>query len=99
MAAPTIRGQTAAVAGLTATSPSGTAIGDLVVVYTFERLGAGTATTLTKHSSMDAEIVNHFHNDGSTDGSLAAAYKVATSSGANSYQGFTSSVGTETWTG
>lgn len=100
MAAPTIRGQTAAVAGLSATSPSGTAVDDLVVVYTFERLGAGSGSTLTTDTGSGyVEIRNFFHNDGATDGTLAVAYKVATQSGAQSYQAFTSSVGTDTWTG
>lgn len=93
MAAPTIRGQTAPVAGLTTTSPAGTQVGDLVIVITAERLAGGSGSTLTKHSSMTAEIRNHFHNDGSTDGALAAAWQIATVAGAQSYQGFTSSTG------
>lgn len=97
MAAPTHRGSVAAVSGATTTSPSGTQVGDLVLVYTFERLGAGSASTLTKHSSMDAELVNLFHNDGSTDGAFGVAAKIATQAGAQSYQGFTSSTGTPTW--
>ena len=92
----TRRGSTAPVAGGSTTSPSGTQIGDLVVVYTWERLGAASGTTLTIVSGY-TEINNWFHNDGSTDGALAVGYKVATASGAQSYQAFTSSTGTPTW--
>lgn len=99
MADPVRRGGTAAVSGLTTSSPSSTAVGDLVVVFTFERLGVGSASTLTLHSSMQRELCNHFHNDGSTDGSLGVACKIATAAGTQSYQGFTSSDGTATWTG
>jgi hypothetical protein len=93
MAAPVLRGQTAPVTGLSVNSPASTQIGDLVIVYTFERLGAGVASTLSLGGAMDGEIINHFHNDGSTDGALAAAYKVATAAGVQAYQGFTSSTG------
>lgn len=99
MADPVRRGGTAAVAGLTTTSPAGTQVGDLVLVYTFERLGTGSASTLTLDGSMGRELCNLFHNDGSTDGALGVAAVIATSAGAQSYQGFTSSVGTETATG
>jgi hypothetical protein len=98
MAAPTYRAGTAPVAGGSTTSPAGTAIGDLVVIYTFERLGAGTATTLTTDTGNNyVEIRNHFHNDGSTDGSLAVAYKIATAGGAQAYTAFTSSTGVPVW--
>lgn len=98
MADPVRRGGTAAAAGLTTTSPAGTQIGDLVVVFTFERNGAGSAT-FTLHSSMGRELCNHAHNDGSTDGTLGVACRIATVAGAQSYQGFTSSDGTATWSG
>jgi hypothetical protein len=98
MASPALRGQTAPAAGGTVTSPASTEVGDLVIVYTFERLGAGTASTLTVNEGASfTPILNHFHNDGSTDGALAVAYKVATQGGAQSYQGFTSSTGTPVW--
>ncbi len=98
MASPTIRGITAPVAGGAVTSPAGTQVGDLVVVFTFERLGAGSATTLTVDTGNNyVQIDNQFHNDSSTDGAFGVAYKVATQAGAQSYQGFTSSTGTPNW--
>lgn len=97
---PVRRNGTAPAAGLTTTSPSDTAVGDLVIVYTFERLGAGSASTLTLGGSMTRQLCNHFHNDGSTDGALGVAAVVATNAGAQSYQGFTSSTGSPAaWTG
>lgn len=98
MASPSIRGQTAPVSGGTTTSPAGTQVGDLVIVYTFERLGAAAGTTLTHNSGAGfSNIRNHFHDDSSTDGALGVAYKVATQAGAQSYQGFTTSTGSPVW--
>lgn len=97
MAAPAPRAFTAPVAGLSATSPGSTAIGDMVVVTTWERAGAGVPTHTVQ--SGFTEIRSQPHDDGSTDGRLSTAYKVATAAGAQSYQAYTSSLGTETWTG
>jgi hypothetical protein len=93
MASPQRRGATAPAAGLTTTSPVGTQIGDLVIVFTFERLGSAVNTTLSLDGSMDRQLCNFFHGDGSTDGALGVAVKVTTVAGAQSYQGFTSSTG------
>ncbi|HJR01825.1 MAG TPA: hypothetical protein VKA83_09350 [Methylomirabilota bacterium] len=97
MAAPSRRAETAPVAGLSTTSPAGTQVGDLVVVFTWERAGAGIPTHTLQAGFV--EILSHSHNDGSTDGRLSVAGKIATAAGAASYQAYTSSVGTETWTG
>lgn len=97
MAAPTVRSRTTPAAGLSATSGAGTAIGDMVICFTWERAGAGVPTHTLQANFV--EIISKDHNDGSTDGRLSIAYKIATASGANSYQAYTSSVGTETWTG
>lgn len=97
MASPTVRGRTAPAAGLSATSPAGTAVGDMVIVFTWERAGAGVPTHTLQANFV--EIISHSHDDGSTDGRLSVGYKIATASGANSYQAYTSSNGTETWTG
>lgn len=97
MATPTIHSTTTPAAGLAATSNANTAIGDLVVVFTWERAGAGVPTHTLQ--SGFTEIWSQGHNDGSTDGRLSVAYKVATASGAQSYQAYTSDNGTETWTG
>lgn len=97
MAAPAIRGSTAAVSGGSTTSPAGTAVDDLVIVVTWERNGAGSATHTLQ--SGFTEIFTWAHDDGSTDGRLSVAYKKATSGGANAYAAYTSSSGTEWWTG
>lgn len=99
MAAPAIRGATAVAAGLSSTSPAGTQVGDMVIVFTWERAGAGIPDHTVDTGGGYVEIRSHAHNDGSTDGRLSVGYKIATSGGAVSYQAFTSSVGTETWSG
>ena len=98
MSAPAIRGTTAPVAGGSTTSPAGTQVGDLVIVVTWERNGAGSATH-TLQSGFTNIWTPFAHDDGSTDGAFSCAYKVASSSGANAYQAYTSSSGTEWWTG
>lgn len=99
MAAPAPRAFTAAAAGLSATSPASTEVDDMVICVTWERAGAGIPTHTVQTGSGFVEIRTGPHDDGSTDGRLSVAYKIATSAGANSYQAYTSSVGTETWTG
>lgn len=99
MASPTVRGVVAPVAGATTTSPAGTAIGDLVVIFTFERLTSNAAaSTLTSVGGTYNQISNQLHNDGTTtDGSFACSWKIATVGGAQSYTAFTSSTGVPTW--
>lgn len=99
MAAPTIRGSTAPVSGLSTTSPGGTTAGDLVVCITWERSGAGSPTHTVQTGSGFVEIRSHAHDDGSTDGRLSCAYKIAGSSGANSYQAYTTSGSGTVYTG
>lgn len=98
-ASPTVHGSTAAVAGLSTTSPSSTIIGDLVVVYTGERTGSGIPTHTVDSGNGYVEIISQQLEDGTTDGRLSVAYKIATANGAQSYTAYSSSVGTETWTG
>src|SRR5690242_19048213 len=97
MAAPTIRGVTTDAAGGAATSPAGTQVGDLVIVVTWERAGAGVPTHTLQGGNGFVEIRSHSHDDSSTDGRLSIAYKVATASGAQSYQAYTTSTGSPTW--
>lgn len=99
MAAPSIRGSTAPVSGLSTTSPAGTQVGDLVVCITWERAGAGSPTHTCQTGSGFVEIRTHAHDDGSTDGRLSCAYKVATSSGANAYAAYTTSGAGTVYTG
>jgi hypothetical protein len=97
VASPVVRNRVAPVAGLSGTSPSDTAIGDLVLVFTFERAGAGVPTHTVQGGFV--QVISQDHNDGSTDGRLSVARKVATQAGAQSYQGFTSSTGSPVaWT-
>ncbi len=95
--APSIRGSTAPVAGGTTTSPAGTEIGDCVIVFHWERAGAGIPTFTLDSGNGYIEIRNHSHNDGSTDGRLAVGYKIATAAGAQSYQAYTTSTGSPVW--
>ena len=98
MASPTIRASVAPVTGLTGTSPSGTQVGDLVVCVLWERAGAGVPTHTLQSNFIEAVTVSH--DDGSTDGRLSIAGKVATSSGSQSYQPYTSSTGSpDAWIG
>lgn len=99
MAAPTVRGSTAPVTGLSTTSPAGTQEGDLVVCATWERAGAGSPTHTVQTGNGFTEIRTHAHDDGSTDGRLSCAYKIATSSGAVAYQAYTTSGSGTVYTG
>lgn len=95
MASPTIHGTTAPLAGGSSTSPSSTIVGDLVVVITAERAGAGVPTHTIQ--SGYTELFSQPHNDGSTDGRLSVGCKIATVAGAQSYQAFTTSTGSPAW--
>jgi hypothetical protein len=90
---PVPRGSTAATATNTPTSPADTEIGDLVVVQHWTRGGAGVPVHTLQ--SGFTEIRSHSHDDGSTDGRLSVAYKVATVAGAQTYNAYTSDVGTD----
>lgn len=91
MAAPVVRGRTAPVAGLATTATTATQVGDIVVVATWERNGAGAATHTIQAGYN--QIANVEHNDGSTDGRLSIAWTRAASAGSANYQAFTSSAG------
>src|SRR3972149_6635226 len=93
MSAPLVRGNTAATATNTPTSPASTQIGDLVLVFMWTRAGAGIPTHTLQ--SGFATIRSHSHNDGNTDGRLSLAYKIATAAGAQPYNAYTSSTGTD----
>ncbi len=90
--AATVRAATAPTAVLAQTSPAGTLIGDLVICITFGRGAAGVPTHTCQTGSNFVEIRTHAHDDGSTDGRLSVAYKIATQNGAQSYQAYTSSL-------
>jgi hypothetical protein len=84
-----IRGSTAPTQTDSPTSPGGTQVGDLVIVYTWTP-GTTGVPTHTRQTGF-TPLGNIDHDDGSTDGRATAAYKIATSSGANTYNAFTSS--------
>jgi len=71
----------------TATSPSDTAIGDLVICFVWSQFTT-TATTHTIQATF-TQIRTQSLNDGTTCGRLSAAAKVATAAGAQSYVPFT----------
>lgn len=91
---PTVRASTAPSGTLSPSSPASTEIGDLVIVVTATVAGAGVPTHTLQSGDGFTEIFSHSHNDGSTDGRVSVACKVATSAGSNSYQAYTSSGGT-----
>lgn len=94
MSAPTIRNSTAATATNAPTSPSDTAIGDLVVVVHLTRTsGDATIPTHTLQSGFTS-IDTATYTEVSA-GRLSAAYKVATAAGANAYNAFTSNIGSD----
>ncbi len=90
MAAPSIRGSTVPVSGYTTASPAGTQVGDLVVCVTWSSFVSGDIipTLDTDTGNNFVEIRNHAHNDGTTDGRLACAYKIATVGGTQNYTPF-----------
>lgn len=94
MAAPTVRGRTAPVSGLSTTSPAGTQIGDIVVCVMWNRhSGDGTIPTHTLQSGF-TEIHTQTYTESSVNaGRLSTAYAVATVAGAQSYQPYTQSGG------
>lgn len=92
--AATIRASTAATATNSPTSPGSTAVGDLVLVVHWTKVDGNGVPTHSIQSGF-TEIRSHSHDDGSTDGRLSLAYKVADTSGANAYNAYTSSAGTD----
>ncbi len=89
----TIRSSTVATATNAPTSGAGTIIGDCVLVFHWTRGTAGVPTHTIQ--SGFTEVRSHSHDDGSTDGRLSVAYKIATVAGAQTYGAYTSSVGTD----
>lgn len=80
MAFPVVREATAPTATTTPSTPASTQVGDLIVVLLWTVVGAGVPThTLQLGWS---EEFSHSHDDGSTDGRLSVAYKVASQAGA-----------------
>lgn len=98
MASPTVRGRTAPAAGLSATSPAGTAVGDMVICLTWETRANATPPTHTLQANFVEIIQNGDYTETGQSGRLSVAYKIAIASGANSYQAYTSSDGTTTRT-
>lgn len=87
MAVPVQRSLTQTALTLAPQSASDTEIGDLVIVWSWSQ-----GTVIPDHTLQGGftEIRTHSHDDGSTDGRLSCAYKVATSSGVQTYQAYTS---------
>lgn len=88
MAAPTYKNFTQAVLSDTGTvtSPSDTAIGDLVICIVWSQ---GTNIPTHTIAATFTQVRSHSHDDGTTDGRLSVATKVATVAGAQSYAAFT----------
>jgi hypothetical protein len=89
MAAPVVKNVTQPVLSDTGTvsSPSDTAIGDLVIIFVWSQFTT-TATTHTIQSGFTT-IRTHSHNDSTTCGRLSVACKTAAAIGTQSYQPYT----------
>ena len=88
-----VRGATAGTQTLAPVAPSTTQVGDLVIVTTWTWTTNNTVPTHTLQSGF-TQLRTQDLNDGSTDGRLSIAYRVATAAGATSYQAYTSNTGT-----
>jgi hypothetical protein len=97
--AATIRASTAATATTSPLSPASTQVGDLVIVFHWTPGTSGAPTHTIQTVNDFFEIRTHAHDDGSTDGRLSVAYKVATQAGANTYTAYTVSGGTASFAG
>ena len=88
MAAPVVKNFTQAVIGTSVSSPSDTAIGDLVICFVWSQ---GTDSTTLTHAiqSTFTTIRSHAHEDGTTDGRLSVACKIATAIGTQTYTPYT----------
>ena len=84
----TVGAPTAPVSGVSATSNGATVVGDLVVVTTWSAINNGIPTHTLQTGF--TEIISTSVNDGSLDGRLSVAYKVATAAGAQPYQAYVS---------
>lgn len=91
----TIRNSTVGIATNAPVSPSDTQVGDLVIVFHWTRGTVGVPTHTLNVAGDFREIGTQAHDDGSTDGRLSVAYKMATSAGAVAYNAYTSNTGTD----
>lgn len=94
---PVLRGSTAPLPGRPAEanthqaiSPANTEVGDLVRITTWNTHGDVPGSVLTIRAGY-TQLVNYFHNDGTNDGSLGVAWKIAEQAGAQVYQAFDTS--------
>ena len=82
------RGLTAPTPTLSPTAPASTQVGDLVIVTTWSR--RVTTNGVPGHALQTGftQIFSQSHDDGSNDGRLSVAYRVATTAGAQTYQAY-----------
>ena len=88
MAAPVLKNFTQAVIGTAVSSPADTAIGDLVVCIVWSQ-GADSTTLTHAIQSTFTTIRSHAHEDGTNDGRLSVACKIATALGTQTYTPYT----------
>jgi formylglycine-generating enzyme required for sulfatase activity len=84
--------------GATATSSASVAVGDLVIVVTWTRATSGGVPGHTLQSGF-VQILSQELDDGSNDGRLSVAFKVATAAGAQPYTAYSVSGGGTSFTG
>ncbi len=97
MAAPLIRGTTVPVIATAGTSPAGTQVNDLVLVWYWTQ-GTAIPGHAVDSGNGFVEILSISYNDGTTDGRLSCAYKVALLAGAQTYTAYTITNGTASQT-
>ncbi|MDX2092321.1 MAG: MopE-related protein [Kofleriaceae bacterium] len=88
---------TPATATLAPQSDASTGVGDLIIVSTFTN-GSSGIPTHTLQSGF-TQLVSRGNDDGNNDVRLSIAYRVATTAGAQTYQAYTSSSGSNNYTG
>ena len=88
MASPVVKNFTQAVIGTSVSSPSDTAIGDLVICFVWSQ-GADSTTLTHAIQSTFTTIRSHAHEDGTTDGRLSVACKIAAATGTQTYTPYT----------
>ena len=95
-ATPTQGTPTAATQTLAPVADASTGVGDLVIVTTLS-----TDNGIPAHALQTGfvEITTQSVNDGSNDSRLSIAYKVATAAGAQTYQAYTATASSTSWSG
>jgi hypothetical protein len=94
VAAPIIRGSVAPIISVAPVAHADTAVGDLVLIWYWTQGAVVPSHALQGGGTEYIEIRTHSHDDGTTDGRLSVAYKIATNAGAQTYTAYVVTNGT-----